>query len=213
METKGLDYPILYSFRRCPYAMRARLSLLVSNQRVEIREVYLREKPQEFLKSSKSATVPCLVTNHETIDESLDIMIWALKLNDPLQWLKMPKLGYDFISQNDGFFKLALDKTKYHSRYPNENPIKNREIASKFISELEKEMVGSFLFGNQPSLADMAILPFLRQFAFIDKEWFDQQSWPKVAAWLSNFLSSELFLNIQKKYDRWLPESKTIFFP
>jgi len=125
----------------------------------------------------------------------------------------MPKLGYDFISQNDGSFKLALDKTKYHSRYPNEDPIKNREIASKFISELEKEMAGSFLFGDQPSLADMAILPFLRQFAFIDKAWFDQQSWPKVAAWLNDFLSSELFLNIQKKYDRWFPESKIIFFP
>ena len=123
MEMKELDHPILYSFRRCPYAMRARLSLLVSNQRVEIREVYLREKPQEFLKSSKSATVPCLVTNQENIDESLDIMIWALKLNDPYQWLKMPKLGYDFISQNDGPFKLALDRTKYHSRYPNVTPI------------------------------------------------------------------------------------------
>ena len=213
MESKELDYPILYSFRRCPYAMRARLSLLVSNQRVEIREVHLREKPQEFLKSSKSATVPCLVTNQEIIDESLDIMIWALKLNDPFQWLRMPMLGYDFISQNDGPFKFALDKTKYHSRYPNEDSIKNREIASKFISDLEKEMAGSFLFGDQPSLADMAILPFLRQFAFIDKVWFDQQSWPKVAAWLNDFLCSKLFLNIQKKYDRWFPESKTIFFP
>ena len=204
MEMKELDHPILYSFRRCPYAMRARLSLLVSNQRVEIREVYLREKPQEFLKSSKSATVPCLVTNQENIDESLDIMIWALKLNDPYQWLKMPKLGYDFISQNDGPFKLALDRTKYHSRYPNEDPIKNREIASKFISELEKKMAGSFLFGDKPSLADMAILPFVRQFAFIDKLWFDHQSWPKVVAWLNDFLSSELFLNIQKFLSRVL---------
>ena len=213
MEVKELDYPILYSFRRCPYAMRARLSLLVSKQRVEIREVHLREKPQEFLKASKSATVPCLLTNHETIDESLDIMIWALNLGDPFQWLKMPKLGYDLITQNDGPFKLALDRTKYHSRYPNEDPIKNREIASKFVNELEIKMSGSYLFGCQATLADMAILPFVRQFAFIDKEWFDRQPWPKVIAWLNNFISSKLYLNIQKKYDRWFPESKAMFFP
>ena len=193
--------------------MRARLSLLSSGQRVEIREVHLREKPKEFLNSSKSATVPCLVTNNETIDESLDIMIWALKLNDPYQWLEMPDLGYELIAENDGPFKLALDKTKYCSRYPNEDPMKHRNIASKFIDELEKEIAGDFLFGDHTTIADMAILPFLRQFAFIDKEWFDQQPWPKVATWLNDFLGSQLFLGIQKKYDRWFPESKVTFFP
>ena len=101
---------IFYSFRRCPYAMRARLSLVISKTRVEIREVYLKEKPKEFLASSLSATVPCMVTQEKIIDESLDIMVWVLKKNDPQNWLKMPKIGFDLIKENDGPFKHYLDK-------------------------------------------------------------------------------------------------------
>ena len=103
---------IFYSFRRCAYAMRARLSLVISKTRVEIREVYLKEKPKEFLASSVSATVPCMVTQEKIIDESLDIMLWVLKKNDPQNWLKMPKIGFDLIKENDGPFKYYLDKTK-----------------------------------------------------------------------------------------------------
>ena len=102
--------PIFYSFRRCPYAMRARLSLVISKTRVELREVYLKEKPKEFLASSVSATVPCMVTQEKIIDESLDIMLWVLKKNDPQNWLKMPKIGFDLIKENDGPFKYYLDK-------------------------------------------------------------------------------------------------------
>ena len=213
MKSGDLKFPIFYSFRRCPYAMRARLSLLVSKQQVEIREVILKEKPVEFLKTSPSATVPCLLTNDKVIDESLDIMIWALNRNDPENWLKMPKLGYDLIMQNDGSFKMALDRTKYHSRFPNEDPKINRKLASDFIFELEDMIEGSFLFGDQPKMADMAILPFVRQFAFIDKIWFDQQPWTKVSRWLNEFLESQIFTNIQDKYNKWKSNSNAVLFP
>ena len=140
--------PIFYSFRRCPYAMRARLSLVISKTRVEIREVYLKEKPKEFLASSVSATVPCMVTQEKIIDESLDIMLWVLKKNDPQNWLKMPKIGFDLIKENDGPFKHYLDKTKYHSRYPEINPEESRKKASIFLTKLENMMDNNYLFGN-----------------------------------------------------------------
>ena len=113
--------PILYSFRRCPYAIRARLALLVSEQRVELREVVLRDKPKEFLDVSPSATVPCLVEESSSIDESLDVMKWALHRSDPDAWLDMPDTGWDWITRCDGPFKHALDRTKYASRYPDQD--------------------------------------------------------------------------------------------
>ena len=205
--------PIFYSFRRCPYAMRARLSLVISKTRVEIREVYLKEKPKEFLSSSVSATVPCMVTQEKIIDESLDIMLWVLKKNDPQNWLKMPKIGFDLIKENDGPFKYYLDKTKYHSRYPEINPEESRKKASIFLIKLESMMDKNYLFGNDPSLADMAILPFIRQFANTDFEWFEKQNWPNVKKWLNTFICSEIFNLIQIKYDKWSNLSKPQFFP
>ena len=205
--------PIFYSFRRCPYAMRARLSLVISKTRVELREVYLKEKPKEFLVSSVSATVPCMVTQEKIIDESLDIMLWVLKKNDPQNWLKMPKIGFDLIKENDGPFKHYLDKTKYHSRYPEINPEESRKKASVFLIKLENIMDNNYLFGNDPSLADMAILPFVRQFANTDFEWFEKQNWPNVKKWLNTFISSEIFNRIQIKYDKWSNLSKPQFFP
>ena len=205
--------PIFYSFRRCPYAMRARLSLVISKTRVELREVYLKEKPKEFLDSSVSATVPCMVTQEKIIDESLDIMLWVLKKNDPQNWLKMPKIGFDLIKENDGPFKHYLDKTKYHSRYPEINPEESRKKASIFLNKLENMMENNYLFGNDPSLADMAILPFVRQFANTDFEWFEKQNWPNVKKWLNTFISSEIFNRIQIKYDKWSNLSKPHFFP
>ena len=205
--------PIFYSFRRCPYAMRARLSLVISKTRVEIREVYLKEKPKEFLASSVSATVPCMVTQEKILDESLDIMLWVLKKNDPQNWLKMPKIGFDLIKENDGPFKHYLDKTKYHSRYPEINPEESRKKASVFLIKLENIMDNNYLFGNDPSLADMAILPFVRQFANTDFEWFEKQNWPNVKKWLNTFICSEIFNLIQIKYDKWSNLSKPQFFP
>ena len=193
--------------------MRARLALLEANQKVEIREILLKEKPVEFLQASPSSTVPCLLIDDRIIDESLDIMTWALNKNDPGNFLDMPDLGYDLINENDGPFKLALDKTKYHSRYPDENPKSNREKASSFIHKLENILEGSFLFGEDPKLADIAVLPFIRQFALVDKIWFDQQPWQKVVVWLNLFLESKRFTDIQQKYVPWKSGTNSVFFP
>ncbi|MFN3227248.1 MAG: glutathione S-transferase N-terminal domain-containing protein, partial [Hyphomicrobiales bacterium] len=149
--------PILYSFRRCPYAMRARLALQVSGVAVELREVVLRDKPQAFLDVSPSATVPCLVTEAEVIDESLDVMLWALKQNDPEDWLAMPKEGYTWTERADGPFKQALDRTKYETRYPGSDPTAERAKASVFLSDLN-DQIEEWMFGRE-SLADNAILP------------------------------------------------------
>ena len=157
MKDQKINKPILYSFRRCPYAMRARLALLEANQKVEIREILLIDKPVEFLQASPSSTVPCLLIGDKIIDESLDIMTWALNKNDPGNFLDMPDFGYDLINENDGPFKLALDRTKYHSRYPDEDPKSNREKASSFIYKLENILEGTFLFGEDPKLADIAV--------------------------------------------------------
>lgn len=213
MKNQKINKPILYSFRRCPYAMRARLALLEANQKVEIREILLKEKPVEFLQASPSSTVPCLLIDDKIIDESLDIMTWALNKNDPGNFLDMPDLGYDLINENDGPFKLALDKTKYHSRYPDENLKSNREKASSFIHKLENILEGSFLFGEDPKLADIAVLPFIRQFALVDKIWFDQQPWQKVVVWLNLFLESKRFTDIQQKYVPWKSGTNSVFFP
>jgi len=203
--------PILYSFRRCPYAMRARLAVLASGIQVELREVVLRDKAAAFLATSPSGAVPCL--KHETgvIDESLDIMIWALTRHDPNGWLNMPQAGHDWIVRADGPFKHALDRTKYASRYPNEDATAHRADASAFLSDLDTAL-DPWLF-DKPSLADYAILPFVRQFAFIDKAWFDAQPWPALHRWLEGFLASSDFAAIMHKYPMWQPDDAVTPFP
>jgi glutathione S-transferase len=193
--------PVLYSFRRCPYAIRARLAILSAGLEVELREVVLRDKPSAFLEASPSGTVPCLVNAGEVIDESLDVMIWALKQHDPEGWMSMPQAGYELIAEVDGPFKHALDRTKYADRYPGTDPEQQRSVAAGFLSQLDAT-IDHWIFDG-PSLADFAILPFVRQFAFIDKDWFDSQSWPSLQAWLERFLASERFAQIMEKYPQW----------
>jgi len=203
--------PVLYSFRRCPYAMRARLALAVSNCEVELREIALRNKPQAFLDVSKSATVPCLVTAETVIDESLDIMFWSLKRDDPEGWLKMPEAGLAWIERADGPFKSALDRTKYANRYEGVDPSAQRDQASDFLADLDAQ-IDLWMFGR-PTLADFAILPFVRQFAFIDKVWFDTQPWPDLQGWLERFLVSQRFLGMMQKYPQWHKGDEPILFP
>ena len=203
--------PILYSFRRCPYAMRARLAVLAAGASVALREVVLRDKPAAFLAASASGTVPCLVTATDVLDESLDIMLWALRKNDPEGWLDMPSAGYDWISRGDGPFKSALDRTKYPSRYPGTDPVAARTEAHEFLADLEAQM-GEWIF-SRPSVADYAILPFVRQFAFVDKPLFDAQPWPRLHAWLERFLASERFENIMNKYPQWQEGDPEVAFP
>lgn len=201
----------LYSFRRCPYAMRARLALASAAQPVELREIVLRDKPPAFLAASPSATVPCLVTSEQVLDESLDIMTWALGRNDPEQWLQMPKSGWDWIARADGPFKRALDRTKYASRYPSEDAAVQRQQAALFLADLDQQ-IDTWIFA-QATIADYAILPFVRQFAFIDKLWFDQQPWPNLQAWLERFLISDRFQGIMQKYPQWQQGDPATPFP
>ena len=154
--------------------------------------------------------MPCLVADGISIDESLDVMIWALKRNDPEHWLNMPDDGWDLIKTADGPFKRALDRTKYATRYPDENPDAHRADAMAFLTDLDRQ-IDTWLF-DRPTIADYAILPFVRQFAFIDKNRFDAEPLPNLHRWLAQFLASNRFEAIMTKYDKWHAGDPPIFF-
>ena len=207
-----MTYPILYSFRRCPYAMRARLAIASSGIQVELREIILRDKAPEFLETSPTATVPCLKVGERIVDESLQIMAWALGQNDPENLMQMLTEGYSLMSTCDGTFKQALDRYKYPNRYPEIDRIENRDAASSFIHELEQLLDGN-LFGPDPKLVDFAILPFIRQFAHVDLDWFSAQPWGKTKVWLQNFKDSARFAAIMDKYPKWANGDAPTYFP
>ncbi|MCI5060492.1 MAG: glutathione S-transferase [Alphaproteobacteria bacterium] len=195
--------PFLYSFRRCPYAMRARMGLLLAGIQCEVQEVILRDKPAHMLEISPKGTVPVLQTvDGKVIDESLDIMFWALKQNDPDNILKCD-IGQakQLITQNDGEFKAALDRYKYPNRYPDEDCSGARDKGRNFLEELEGLLsCQQQLMADHVSLADIAIFPFVRQFANTNREWFDQLDMPHLQKWLEAHLSSDLFTRIMKKH-------------
>jgi len=201
--------PVLYSFRRCPYAMRARLALLAADQAVEHRETVLKNKPGEMLRVSPKGTVPVLVlANGKVLEQSLDIMRWALERNDPQGWLeadeKTQKDAWALIAQNDGEFKIHLDRYKYPHRYGLANGVVHRELARGFLQQLEARLAkGGFLYGSRVGLSDAAIAPFVRQFAHTDKAWFAQQDWPALARWLADFEASEAFAKVMEKHPVW----------
>ncbi|WP_422345238.1 glutathione S-transferase [Parasphingorhabdus sp.] len=197
--------PILYSFRRCPYAMRARMALLISETPVRLREVVLRDKPEEMIASSPKATVPVLVQDDATvIDESLAIMQWALDRNDPAEWLDDAQAGADLIAEADSDFKDNLDRYKYPTRYDDVDPMAHRSAGLAFLEKLEKPLAAQGqLLGTQPRLADFAIFPFIRQFANNDRNWFDAQPLPGLQKWLAAHLGSDLFAAAMKKYPQW----------
>lgn len=207
-----IEPPILYSFRRCPYAMRARLALASAGITVELREIVLRDKAPEFLETSPTGTVPCLKTKTRVIDESLHIMAWALAQNDPECLLEQPPQGYEYMAQCDGPFKHALDRTKYPTRYPNDNPQLHRKAAAEFLKSLDTQLSPN-LFGTDLKLADLAILPFVRQFAHIDQNWFYNEPWPRLIHWLDRFKSSEKFTQIMPRYKKWETGAAPVFFP
>ena len=205
--------PVLYSFRRCPYAIRARLALAVSGLQYELREVSLKSKPPEMLAASLKGTVPVLVQpNGQVIDESLDIMRWALAQHDPQGWLTQasPDDMQALIAGNDGEFKPALDRYKYPNRYPQESggdiqafALAQRLDAANWLQQIELLLAQGWLFGPQASLADMVTLPFVRQFAHINAAWFAAQPWPKLQAWLARFEASALFESVMEKREPW----------
>ncbi|ANI55061.1 glutathione S-transferase [Pseudomonas sp. DR 5-09] len=191
----------LYSFRRCPYAMRARMALRYSGVPVEIVEVSLKAKPAEMLAISPKGTVPVLDAGGQVIDESLEIMCWALAQNDPDDWL----LGGDsriaeLIEANDRVFKIHLNRYKYAERYPEQPMEVYRAEGALFLQKLDELLEGrDYLLTGHPSLADIALLPFVRQFAHVDRDWFAQTPYVRLQAWLQRFLESELFTGIMKK--------------
>ncbi|MFN9470009.1 glutathione S-transferase [Acidovorax sp.] len=211
--------PVLYSFRRCPYAMRARLALAVSGQVCELREVVLRAKPQGLLQASPKATVPVLVLpDGQVLEQSLDIMRWALGRNDPEGWLT-PSLGDEagmlaLIAECDGPFKQALDRCKYPGRYPEADGALARVQAVEWLQGLEVRLADQpFLFGDHAALADMAIAPFWRQFAGIDADWWAAQPWPRLQAWLAQWQASALFEGVMPKLDAWVDGTEGVRFP
>ena len=200
---------VLYSFRRCPYAMRARLALHVSQMSYEHREVSLKAKPAEMLVLSPKATVPVLqCDNGVVLEESLEIMHWALCFHDPEQWLPQnPEESAqtaDLIATNDGLFKVHLDKYKYALRHPEASEADYRELNAPILQSLEARLKAhSYLVADRPTLADMALFPFVRQFAHVDRHWFDAQPWLHVQQWLHTHLASDRFQVIMKKHPLW----------
>jgi glutathione S-transferase len=183
--------PTLYSFRRCPYAMRARMALLVSETPFRLVEVKLSAKPAELLAASPKGTVPVLVLADGTvIDESLDIMHWALARHDPENW--RVGIDNDLITINDGPFKHHLDRTKYPQRHDSD-PRVHRAAALEILATLEGSLDPQ-LHGKNPGFTDIALFPFVRQFAAIDPGWFAAQPLPALQAWLAHHLASPLFV-------------------
>jgi glutathione S-transferase len=203
--------PVLYTFRRCPYAMRARLALSASRLDIRVREVVLRDKPAEMLEASPKGTVPVLVLpDGRVIDESLDMMRWALAASDPEGWLSADAAETDaLIAQNDGPFKRALDRYKYPNRYEAEgaDPLANRDAGLAILTGLSERIAanGGQLFGPAPTLADMAIFPFVRQFAHTDMDWWEEAAPAPVKAWLVAHKDSARFRAIMAKFPQWAP--------
>ena len=206
--------PILWSFRRCPYAMRARLAVQSSGVPVALQEILLRDKPDAFLATSPKGTVPVVNDAGTVIEESRDVMLWALQQSDPEGLLDMPEQGFALLDQCDGPFKTALDHTKYAVRHPNLSESDEREKASVFLRDLNSRLTGQpFLFGQDRTIADIGIAPFVRQFANTDRAWFDAQGWPHLIEWLDRFLESAEFAAVMTKYTPWQQGDAPIIFP
>nr|WP_321458490.1 glutathione S-transferase [uncultured Cohaesibacter sp.] len=211
--------PILYSFRRCPYAMRARMGLYASGTVVELREIVLRDKPAHMLEISPKGTVPVLLLPDGTVlDESLDIMIWALKQNDPHGWLEQEEGSLDdalaLIEEMNGSFKHHLDRYKYSSRYEDADEVVHRSMAMIALASLQARLeLSPQLFGARASLTDIALFPFVRQFANTDREWFDAHAPVAIRKWLVEHETSDLFVGIFSKWPVWREGDPVTLFP
>lgn len=212
-----MDTPILYSFRRCPYCMRAHMALKKSGIKTELREVKLSAMPEEALAISPQETVPVLaLTDGTVIDESWDIVKWALAQNDVDNWL-----GEDneflldaeiLIETNDYSFKTDLDHYKYADRHPEHSEEHYRKKCEEFIEELEDMLTENrYLLADQLSLADIGVFPFIRQFSLVDKDWFDQAPYPRVRQWLNKMIESDLFQSIFQKHELWKAGDTAIY--
>jgi glutathione S-transferase len=195
------------------------MALYVSGQTCELREVLLRDKPLEMIEQSPKATVPVLqLEDGAVLEESLGIMLWSLKRNDPLNWFE-PEIGdrdemLALIQAADGDFKDNLDRYKYANRYEGADPLHHRAKGEKFLSLLNDCLTAHvYLFGSNPALADFAIAPFVRQFANTDRDWFDAAPYPPLQHWLEGILTTDPFTAIMTKYPVWQTDDEIILFP
>jgi len=211
--------PILYSFKRCPYAMRARMAIYLTNMTCEIREVSLKNKPQTMLDESSKGTVPVLVLdNGNVIDESIDVVDWALGNNNIFEG-SLTSIQESFTKKTinlfDTNFKFNLDRYKYATRYKNTDEIIHRDICLEILKDLEVSHSGSdWFFGNNLNILDICILPFIRQYRIANKEWFDQlDQIPLTKYWLNIFLESNLLEDIMTSYKPWKEGDSIVLFP
>jgi glutathione S-transferase len=217
--TAAAPYPVLYSFRRCPYAMRGRLALVASGTICELREVVLARKPAALLQASPKATVPVMVLpDGAVLEQSLDIMLWALRRNDPLHWLPTSEQGMadvlQLIGQCDGDFKAQLDRYKYPSRYALPDGLSHRAQGAQFLDMLNTRLASHrHLMGEHFSLADAAIAPFVRQYAHTDPTWFASQDWPDLQQWLTAFEASGDYAKVMEKFTAWTEGQSMSLFP
>ena len=213
------NLPVLYSFRRCPYAMRARMALVYSDTKIELREVDLKNKPDDFLNVSPKATVPILILNNGVVlEESLDIIYWALSVQDKDGWLVLnenqKKLADLLINENDTEFKLHLDHYKYSKRFPEYSEIHYRQQGEVFLEKLNEILKNTkYLINDKLTLADIAIAPFVRQFSNVDIDWFRNSKYQLLVQWLDDILNSSLFTNAMGKYPVWELNNEKIIFP
>lgn len=208
--------PVLYSFRRCPFAMRARLAIASSGMTCALREVVLKDKPAEMLKASPKGTVPVLVLDEgRVIEESIDVMRHALGTDDPEGWLAGDgEEGRALVAETDGPFKHHLDRYKYASRYEGADAEEHRAEGLAFLRRLEARLAAQpFLMGERFTLADAAILPFIRQFMIADEIWFKDQPLPYLHVWLQDFLASPRFARVMKNYPQWKTGDEEPVFP
>ena len=202
---------ILYSFRRCPYAIRARMAIALSEHKCQIREVVLRDRPEHLLEISPKGTVPVLLlANGEILEESLDIMTWALS-----GILAPSDSDSDLITQNDEDFKKNLDRYKYSDRFDDDYDCETyRDAAVSFLEDLEQRLtISTNLSSEEIGYCDIAIIPFVRQFANTDREWFNALQLPRLHDWLERHLKSKLFLSVMPKLKKWQDDDPPIIFP
>lgn len=212
------DAPILYSFRRCPYAMRARLALLASGIRCEMREIALSQKPDSMLAVSPKGTVPVLVLKDKVLEESLDIMHWAMAQSDPQCWSTAGQSNdaqaHAWVRSCDDEFKKNLDRYKYPNRYALSDGLAHRDMGAQFLLKLNAQLEKTpYLMGGDWCWVDAAIAPFVRQFARTDRDWFDAQAWSALKVWLENFEQSPAYSEVMHKFKVWHQGAKPVAFP
>ena len=213
-----MNHPILYSFIRCPYAMRARMILKLADIKCELREVRLNNKPEHMLEASPKGTVPVLILEDKIIDESIDIVNWALNITNIFEGnIKQDQINLteELIDLFDDKFKYHLDRYKYSNRYEDVSVELHQNECLKILKKLEKIIADSnWIFGDSINKLDILILPFIRQYRIADLEWFDSlQNIPGVQKVLMNFLDSNIFKSVMNKYEEWSEGSDAIYFP